>query len=315
MTTNNASQQTPAPAQTNASVQGSVNWTFEGKYVLTGHICCETGLHIGGTPSDVQIGGVDNAVIKDPLTDEPIIPGSSLKGKLRVLSEWMLGLVQKNGNSYTACTCAGLKFPRPASNTTRWDNEYALGRLFGVASNDQDVREMAGPSRLTVRDARLTSTMQLQAVLGDGVFTEIKTENAIDRVTAMANPRPMERVPAGAVFEFSLILDIYNRNDLPTHHDRELFKLLFSAMHMLEQSSLGGGGTRGNGQVSFENLSLVWRPVSYYQNGTGEEQVKLSAKTLAELASVGVAAHPPVPTLPPAVNDSTASQMTTPANK
>ena len=61
---------------------------FKGKYVLKGKIECLTGLRIGGVTEGVEIGGLDNPVIKDPLTREPYIPGSSLKGKLRSHLEW-----------------------------------------------------------------------------------------------------------------------------------------------------------------------------------------------------------------------------------
>jgi len=67
--------------------------TFQGKYIITGKIICETGLHIGGTQEGVEIGGIDNIVIRDPLKDTPYIPGSSLKGKLRHLLEWGLDKV------------------------------------------------------------------------------------------------------------------------------------------------------------------------------------------------------------------------------
>ena len=56
---------------------------FEGKYILRGQIVCVTGLHIGGSTTGIEIGGIENPVIKDPLTEYPYIPGSSLKGKLR----------------------------------------------------------------------------------------------------------------------------------------------------------------------------------------------------------------------------------------
>ena len=64
---------------------------FKGKYLIQGKLICETGLHIGGSTEGVEIGGVDNPVIKDPLTEQPYIPGSSLKGKLRHLLEWAQG--------------------------------------------------------------------------------------------------------------------------------------------------------------------------------------------------------------------------------
>jgi len=61
---------------------------FLGKFIIKGILECVTGTRIGGTQEKFEIGGIDNPVIKDPLTDLPYIPGSSLKGKLRSLLEW-----------------------------------------------------------------------------------------------------------------------------------------------------------------------------------------------------------------------------------
>src|SRR5689334_12394819 len=58
-----------------------------GRIFLQGSIRLKTGLHIGGAASTLSIGGVDNQVIRDSLTGRPYIPGSSLRGKMRSLSE------------------------------------------------------------------------------------------------------------------------------------------------------------------------------------------------------------------------------------
>jgi CRISPR-associated protein Csm3 len=245
---------------------------FKGKYVISGKIHCVTGLHIGGSDTGIEIGGLDNPVVKDPLTDRPYIPGSSLKGKLRAMTEWSLGLIQKHAKhgGYMAYACPELKSPKAeAADRERWDKAYMLGRLFGVASDDADIREQAGPTRLTVRDAFLDpkSAQELEQTQGTGVYTEIKTENAIDRVTSVANPRPMERVPAGAEFKFTLLLDVYNKED------RELLRTLFGAMALVQDATLGGGGSRGHGQIAFQDLSVRWRPVTYYTQGAAEQPI------------------------------------------
>lgn len=253
-----------------------------GKYILCGQIRCLTGLHIGGTTTGIEIGGLDNPVIKDPLSDQPYIPGSSLKGKLRSLTEWSLGLVEthkKHQDSYAAYDCRELEAKSPAPGDViydRYQKALTLGRLFGPANDKNEVRIAAGPTRLTVRDAFLSEKSQesLQDILGKGIFTEVKTENALDRVTSEANPRPIERVPAGSVFEFTLILDTYQSDD----HD--LFGDLFAAMRLLEHSSLGGSGSRGHGQIKFEGLQLSWRSLDYYREGKSEEVVPLPGSDL-----------------------------------
>ncbi len=55
------------------------------KLLIEGTIEVVTGMHIGGNDAFSAIGAVDKPVIKDSRTQEPIIPGSSLKGKLRTL--------------------------------------------------------------------------------------------------------------------------------------------------------------------------------------------------------------------------------------
>jgi len=257
---------------------------FLGKYLLSGQIHCVTGLHIGGSTTGMEIGGVDNPVIKDPLTDEPFIPGSSLKGKLRTLSEWYLGLIQQHPKhkSFQAYACEELKRACPDPGTAdyeKWQNAYAVARLYGAASDDTKVRTTSGPSRLIVRDVFLTDESRkfLQKTLGQGTFTEVKTENALDRVTSEANPRPLERVPADTKFDLSLLMDVYNSED------NDLLKHLFTALSMLEHSTLGGGGSRGSGQVEFTALKLIWRSAADYQSGSNGTEVVLSANSVTEI--------------------------------
>lgn len=256
-----------------------------GKFFLNTKILTLTGLHIGGSSAGLEIGGVDNPVIKDPLTDKPYIPGSSLKGKLRSMAEWYFGLIKQHSKhkTYHAYDCDELAHPRPENPNSkefqRWQAAYTVGRLFGAASDDTKVRLTAGPSRLTVRDACLTpeSAQYLQKVLGEGVFTEIKTENALDRVTSEANPRPIERVPAGAEFDMTLIVDVYQPEDVALLRD------LFTFLNLVEQSSLGGGGSRGSGQIRFENWRLRWRAAEDYRSGSIGIEINLPADRLDEI--------------------------------
>ncbi len=258
---------------------------FKGKYILQGTIVSKTGLHIGGSDEGIEIGGVDNPVIKDPITGQPYIPGSALKGKLRSALEWSLGLIAPHPKhkTFSAYDCGELSKERAqAPDPQRWDKAYRLARLFGPASDDDKVRTQTGPTRLTVRDVFLTETSvkELQQVLGPGTFTEVKTENALDRVTSAANPRPIERVPAGAEFAFTFIVDIYQEND------RELLRDLLGVMALLEDTALGGGGSRGHGQVEFRIGSVEWRPVAYYVSGIAAKPIAAATgKPVRELAA------------------------------
>jgi CRISPR-associated protein Csm3 len=158
-----------------------------------------------------------------------------------------------------------------------------------VASDETAVREKAGPTRLTVRDAFLTATSdthnpkrfysleELEQLLGEKLYTEVKTENALDRVTSEANPRPMERVPAGAAFEVEMIFDVYRPED------KKLLKQLFVAMRLLEHSALGGSGSRGHGKVEFADLGVEFRPIEYYRNGNGAKGIDKLPETLDKI--------------------------------
>jgi CRISPR-associated protein Csm3 len=251
-----------------------MSYQFYGKVILKSCILCVTGLHIGGSSTGVEIGGLDNPVIKDPLNDQPYIPGSSLKGKLRSLTEWRFGLIEKHSKhkNYGAYESKELEFERDLAQYPKWDGALTVGKLFGPASDKNEVRMRTLPSRLTVRDSRATpaTVEKWNLSLGEGIYTEVKTENALDRLTAEANPRPLERVPAGSAFDLTMIFDVYEKPG-----DFDLLKTLLSAMHLLEQSSLGGAGSRGSGQIEFTELTAAWRSTSFYTSGTGETPVEL----------------------------------------
>lgn len=193
------------------------------KIIYTGKIVLKTGLHIGGTNAALNIGGPDKFVVRNPINNIPYIPGSSLKGKLRSLIEI------KNGCSKVST-----------------DPNSESGKLFGVAGGNDNTR----PSRLIVRDAELdTESKPGMFENTDLPFTESKTEVNIDRVTSKANPRTFERVPAGAEFKLSMVLNIFEGED-----EKELEGILFKAIEMLHDDYLGGQGSRGYGQVEIKDL-------------------------------------------------------------
>jgi CRISPR-associated protein Csm3 len=131
---------------------------------------------------------------------------------------------------------------------------------------------------LTVYDAPLEAdsiTPQMREYLDDEL-TEVKSENAVDRITSQANPRTLERVPAGARFHLRAVLDILSDDD------RALLARLVEGMRLLEDDALGGGGSRGSGRVRFSNLKLVWRSKGFYASGTAETELVAGAD-LAQL--------------------------------
>ena len=201
----------------------------------------QTGLHIGAGDSEMHIGGIDNSVIKHPITQSPYIPGSSLKGKIRTLLEWRSGAVQSTPLTLKEVS----KNPEEVKN---------ILRLFGISgdtkNSDQEVAEI-GVSRLAFWDCALDAEWEKSIRNDNQLLTEAKNENTIDRITSTAgNPRQTERVPAGAKFNFKLMLRQFE-GDKP-----ELLALVLKGLKLLEMDSLGGSGSRGYGKVKFVELTV-----------------------------------------------------------
>jgi CRISPR-associated protein Csm3 len=194
------------------------------KILVSTKLTVVTGLHIGGSKDSVEIGGIDTPVIKVATRkNQPYIPGSSLKGKMRCLLE------QVNG-----ATAVG--------------KSETVNNLFGYASNNQ-------PSKLIVRDAYLTadSVEKLVAASLDMPYTENKYENTIDRVKGKAeHPRQSERVPAGAEFEVEMVINVWDDDNAD-----KLKQMLQQGIALIENDYLGGSGSRGYGQVKFGELNFV----------------------------------------------------------
>ncbi|MEM4347162.1 MAG: type III-A CRISPR-associated RAMP protein Csm3 [Candidatus Altiarchaeota archaeon] len=208
-----------------------------GKFFIHGDIKTITGLHIGGQKETLDIGGVDNPIIRDG-KGRIYIPGSSLKGKIRCLLERKYS-TKKTKKEGDPCGCG----------------ECPICKIFGPHSDD--VKE---PSRIIIRDSYL---------LDDAKTTEIKSENIIDRISGKAlHPRDTERVPTDSRFKFEVIFNIYDENA-----DIELIKKFIEGMELLEDDYLGGSGSRGYGKIKFEDISLSYKKKEYYE---GDETKKMN---------------------------------------
>ncbi|HPC38359.1 MAG TPA: type III-A CRISPR-associated RAMP protein Csm3 [Exilispira sp.] len=210
---------------------------------ITGKLIVKTGLHIGAGNDNLEIGGMDNPVVRNPINGEPYIPGSSLKGKIRYLLEWdngKFGLkIDKNTGeikSYEPCDCG--------------EPDCIICRIFGT-SNTKTRKNDLGPTRVIFRDAFLNKDFVNNSELDS--FIEEKYENTIDRVTAKANPRSMERVVPETVFDIEIIYKVYDCGD-GGKKDEDYFEKLKRGLRLLELDYLGGGGSRGNGKIKFEEL-------------------------------------------------------------
>lgn len=212
---------------------------------ITGVICLRSGLHIGASKDNIEIGGLDQPIIKDPITMAPYIPGSSLKGKLRSILETSVLMKNPDTRNFVVqgkpCACG--KRDCPACT------------IFGFSAAARKEDEENGPSRLLVRDAPLTDDYKKLFVSGL-LPMEVKTENFIHRVKGVADhPRPLERVPAGTCFTLNMAFRVYEGDS------EELLNYIWKGLKMIQLDALGGGGSRGSGQVVFENLQVDGKPV------------------------------------------------------
>lgn len=202
-----------------------------------------TGLHIGAGRDAVEIGGVDSPVIKHPHSQQPYIPGSSLKGKLRTILEWTLHKIHDDGK------------PWGTSRQAAIDPRDEVLRIFGATADKWD----AGPTRLVVRDAHLLPEW-VNHVMARGLnFTEDKTEVSINRIEGKAQDgglRTMERVPAGAKFQLEILFREFDVDTDGGERDRECLNRVLEALKLLEKDCLGGSGSRGYGQVRIAGLTV-----------------------------------------------------------
>jgi CRISPR-associated protein Csm3 len=205
---------------------------------LSGKIELLSGLHIGGGDDTMKIGGIDNGVIKNINTDKPYIPGSSLKGKMRSLLEWNIGVVGIGDGKPFGSNLLKDKIFDDASKKTAAET---LLKLFGDSSSDHKY----GITRISVSDSALVN------VKGQ-ITSEAKYENTINRQKGTAeHPRQTERVPAGVAFEFNIKIKI-----LDGDNETELMNMVSKGLELIENDYLGGSGSRGYGRVQF--IDKAW---------------------------------------------------------
>lgn len=207
------------------------------KIQISGELICLTGLHIGDSKESIEIGGVDSPVIRRKDNNQPYIPGSSLKGKIRCLLEQATGI-----NKDSKCKNDGT----------------LISELFGATENkEKDKEKDSIPSRIIVRDADMCNAIVFKdSDYTDGLYTEIKFENSIDRFKGTAaHPRQIERVPAGAKFSVYFIFNIFAEDEKSAEDKKEKYLDLFrQGIKLLEYDYLGGSGSRGYGQIKFNLL-------------------------------------------------------------
>jgi len=227
--------------------------TLLGKVIVSADLRSMTGTRVGGSQGGLKIGGVDLNVITDPL-GRPYIPGSSIKGKMRSLTERVLRVPIGDRGTHS---CRG---PAEYCNCV-------VCRTYGTLQSFDGVPTL---TRLVARDAFLleSSVSEDMRANMEMEFTEVKTETAIDRISGTAlrgSLRQIERVPAGAIFRpAELVFNVFEEGD------KALLKHVFVAMELLEDDYLGGMGSRGYGKVKFEGIKVWWNTARDYSDGNVE---------------------------------------------
>ncbi len=266
-------------------------FSFKGQLIVEYSLKVLTGMRIGGSKESFDIGGLDNPVIKTVISipnfyisgkelpaGVPYIPGSSLKGKIRSLLEWANGnverMIERAMNDRKTEEKSNKDKDAEKDIVAVAGSPCICGKcdicvLFGTGDVETikklKLEDQPGPPRLIFYDAYPTEETleKLEEELGPRIYTEIKTENHINRITSKATPRKVERVPAGAVFEGKIVFRLFK------DEDKQKLGILFNGMKLLEDNFLGGYGSRGSGRVKFENIKLTFRSKNYYL-GKGE---------------------------------------------
>lgn len=255
---------------------------FIKNYIINGEITCKTGLHIGGSLETIEIGGSDNPIIKDTVSNLPFIPGSSIKGKLRSLLELSdkkssQSVIENGGKVSTEGIAAEFFGVANNNETSKDDNDNESSK----ANNDNESSNNKFHNKLIVRDAFPTEdTIKMWDKHSDIIDgAELKYENSLDRITSEATPRNIERVPVDSKFKLEIVLSIYDET-YTTKSDYESLNPLFKSMKLLQDDYLGGSGTRGFGKIEFENITIKERGLEYYtgnndENGIGKDNMNI----------------------------------------
>lgn len=243
------------------------------RYIITtGTIRCDSGLRIGGSKDSLEIGAIDNPIIRHPISGLPYLPGSSIKGKMRSLLEISSGKYETvfndkiHSNEGKPCSCA-----KP---------DCIICKLFGCG-NPKKAKEI---TRLIFRDAMLTpksETILRNAQAEKGIsFAETKNENWNDRLTGKAGQggiRTQERVPEGTQFKFEISLRFLEGDNLD-----DFRASIVEGLSLMQQDYLGGSGTRGYGKISFIDPTFDGQPISGFEVTPQEPETSAASTDITE---------------------------------
>lgn len=223
---------------------------------IRGTLILESNLHIGSGNLEMHIGGTDNPIIKHPHTQEPYIPGSSIKGKIRSLLELSTGVAASAYKNGSDGGISNLNALLKEKNNDMKEAMASILKIFGCSNSSKTADSIEtktaielGPTRASFADCYLNSDWKNKAIENMWPLSVEKQENSIDRITGVAkSPRVTEVVPSGAKFDFRVTFKIFDNSD------EELLKMLKEGIELMQKDAIGGAGSRGYGRVRIENL-------------------------------------------------------------
>ncbi|RLG82770.1 MAG: type III-A CRISPR-associated RAMP protein Csm3 [Thermoprotei archaeon] len=252
----------------------------------------ETGLLIRAPQAKMVIGGADQQSMsvrkiytvdgQEIEVEVPFIPGSSLKGRMR-------SLLEQSSGSVLYDTSRGIfMHVRDFIKNYCKDIKHDLDNLFGSpsiplfkitdANLKKQIVELYAPTRLIVRDMYPSEEYVKELyskvkVLSLDVFLEEKSENRIDRITSAADPRTVYRVKPGVEFdgEFKILIYDIDVDENKLGQVPNYVKLIAQGLKLVEDTYLGGCGTRGYGKVKFKDVKLRLKTIDYYRTGSSNE--------------------------------------------
>ncbi len=230
----------------------------------------------------------------------PYIPGSSLKGRIRGLLELSSNVKLYSSDQKIWQHVRNINIMDAKDFLDDISKRCVIDELFGWAAvNKRQLMEKFGakeaseiysklaPTRLLVSDffpteeyvQKLYNTTGSIPSISD--FLEDKSENRIDRITSAADPRTVVRVRPGVEFQGSLKLLLFD-------NDKDVIetylKTLVTGLKLVENTYLGGSGSRGYGRVRFKDIEVNILKVKV-EKVNGVETVMLESVPISKVKS------------------------------
>ena len=222
----------------------------------------------------------------------PLIPGSSIKGRMRGLLELALGKklfstdnkIWQHVRSIRAMASDINEFFKDIEDRCEIDD------LFGwAAANLSQIAEKLGnnmeealkyfrklaPTRLLVDDFTPTEefiSQNLDEFESIADFIEEKSENRIDRVTSAADPRQIARIRPGIEFGGKMKVLVF---DIDKGYIKRYLSTLALGLKLLEDTYIGASGSRGYGRIRFKKIGIKLHKVSKGKGAVGLESIEL----------------------------------------